>query len=424
MWTTFLTVLKVNLRNKTALFWMVLFPIVLATLFNGAFGNLEKGYSITPVPMAVVQDANWNKAAAAQVFVDALAGIDTDGTANTDSAANNAPGAASTDGDGTARVQLLTATAVESVDGAKRLLADGTAKGYLTADGNGRIGITLSRDAAFSAGDSVNGSALSITLAALDTVIDRYNRTDAVTRQTLVDNPQALMSQTFWNAVGAGSMTREVTLTNFKPDAMARYYYALLGMACLMAMGYAADAVSSAQANLSALGIRRSVSPLRHASQLLAGFLACWLCSFVALTIALAYIRYVCGVAIGGREPAAVLAVAVASFMASSAGSLLGTIPGQSDSKTGLVSAISCALSLFTGLYGGFAMQLSDWIARHAPVLATVNPAQQVVNLFYSLMYYDGYGPFLRTCGTLLAMSALFLVAGTVILRRQRYEHL
>lgn len=410
MWTTFLTVLKVNLRNKAALFWMVLFPIVLATLFTGVFGNLEKGYSVTPVPMAVVQDANWKKAAATQMFVDALAG---------NSSAANA------DDDGTARVQLLTVTATDSVDGAKRLLADGTAKGYLTADNAGRIGITLGRDTAFSAGDSVNGSALSITLAALDTVIDRYNRTDAVTRQTLVNNPQALMSQTFWNAVGSGSMTREVTLTNFKPDAMARYYYALLGMACLNALGYAADSVNMAQANLSALGIRRSVSPLHRSSQLLAGFLACWLCSFVALAVALAYTRYVCGVEIGGREPAAVLAVAVASFMASSAGSLLGAIPGLSASvKSGLVSAISCSLSLFTGLYGGFAMELSDWIARHAPVLAAINPAQQVVNLFYSLMYYDGYGPFLRTCGTLLAMSAVFLAAGTVMLRRQRYEHL
>ena len=81
-------------------------------------------------------------------------------------------------------------------------------------------------------------------------------------------------------------------------------------------------------------------------------------------------------------------------------------------------------MSLFTGLYGGFAMQISDWIARNAPILGTINPAQQVTNLFYDILYYDSYQPFITTCAVLLAMSAVFLLAGIAMLRRQRYEHL
>lgn len=42
MWTTFLVALKANLRNRSALFWMTVFPIVLATMFNGLFGGLAK----------------------------------------------------------------------------------------------------------------------------------------------------------------------------------------------------------------------------------------------------------------------------------------------------------------------------------------------------------------------------------------------
>ena len=94
------------------------------------------------------------------------------------------------------------------------------------------------------------------------------------------------------------------------------------------------------------------------------------------------------------------------------------------DTKYGLSSGIACTLSLFTGLYGGFAMQISDWIARNAPILGTINPAQQVTNLFYDILYYDSYQPFITTCAILLAMSAVFLLAGIAMLRRQRYEHL
>ncbi|MBW3087914.1 ABC transporter permease [Bifidobacterium sp. 82T24] len=423
MRTTFLTIMKVNLRNRIALFWLLLFPIILSTLFNGVFGNLEDGYKVKPVPMAVVADANWSKAVGAQSLVNALNGNGATGdTARNDEGRDEAD-TANDPADGR---RLLTVTETDSTRKAMRLLADGTAKGYLSADGGGRLVLTLSREAASASRAGTGESESGISISALSTVVDMYNRTDAMTRQTLQDNPKATTSRQFWNAVGnSANMTRETTLTNFKPDAMARYYYALLGMACLMAMSYATNAVSMVQANLSALGIRRTVAPLGRAAQLLAGFLACWLCSFVALLIALVYIRYVCDVGIGGREPAAVLAVAAASFMASSAGTLLGAVPRLSaDVKSALVSAISCTLSMFTGLYGGFAMQLSDWIARNAPVLGTINPAQQVVDLFYSLMYYDGYGPFIRTCVTLLVMSAVFLAVGMAVLRRQRYEHL
>ena len=47
MWTTFLVALKANLRNRSALFWMTVFPIVLATMFNGLFGGLAEAYELS-----------------------------------------------------------------------------------------------------------------------------------------------------------------------------------------------------------------------------------------------------------------------------------------------------------------------------------------------------------------------------------------
>ena len=150
---------------------------------------------------------------------------------------------------------------------AEQRLADGTANGYLTADNNGRLAMTVSRETAVTAKDSTQNSGLDISLAALRSVIDLYNRTDAVTRQTIADNPQAALSRNFWNSVGQNvDMTHETTLTHFQPDEIARYYYALLAMSCMMAMGYSISTVAAAQANLSALGIRRTVAPLSRAN--------------------------------------------------------------------------------------------------------------------------------------------------------------
>ena len=260
MWTTFLVALKANLRNRSALFWMTVFPIVLATMFNGLFGGLAEAYELKPVPMAVIEDTRWQQADGARTFVDALAG-------ETESASDDTTYAEIDQ-------KLLTITTVDTVKEAEQRLADGTANGYLTADNNGRLAMTVSRETAVTAKDSTQNSGLDISLAALRSVIDLYNRTDAVTRQTIADNPQAALSRNFWNSIGQSvDVTHETTLTHFQPNAIARYYYALLAMSCMIAMGYSISTVSTAQANLSALGIRRTVAPLSHARQLIAGFL-------------------------------------------------------------------------------------------------------------------------------------------------------
>ena len=90
MWTTFLVALKANLRNRSALFWMTVFPIVLATMFNGLFGGLAEAYELKPVPMAVIEDTRWQQADGARTFVDALAG-ETESASDDTTYAENRP---------------------------------------------------------------------------------------------------------------------------------------------------------------------------------------------------------------------------------------------------------------------------------------------------------------------------------------------
>ena len=69
-------------------------------------------------------------------------------------------------------------------------------------------------------------------------------------------------------------------------------------------------------------------------------------------------------------------------------------------------------------------MKLGDFVQREAPVLSDLTPARQVSLLFYDILYYDSYAPFLRTVGMLAAMGLFFLAIAIILLRRQRYEYL
>ena len=415
MWQTFLVNLKLHLREKTQLFWLFAFPIILATMFNGMFGNIAESFELHTLDVVVVEDTAWKASYGAQTLIDGL---------SSDSSASDTGGFAKVDSDGGSK--LVNATKVGSAAQAKRLLADGTVQGMLQVV-DGRLKLSVSQSTQSSASDVMaSSSGLNISLTVLGNIVDLYNRNTDVVTEIAKNNPTALMDSAVTGSIGsANGYTKEIQLTNFKPSGTARYYYALLGMAALMAMSFAINAVTMTQANLSALGIRRSVSPLPKLRQLLAGFLSSWLCSFLSLTVAMLYIRFGCRISLGGREWAAVGACLVASFAASAFGTLLGALPKiPTGAKHGLCTALACILSLFSGLYGQFAMQLSDQIAQQAPVLSLINPAQQITNLFYDILYYDNFKPFFTTAGILAAMSLVCLAVATVLLRRQRYEYL
>ncbi len=417
MLQTLLVNLKLHFREKSSLFWLFAFPIILATMFNGMFGNIAESYELHTIDVVVVDNDDWRASPGAQTLVDGISSGSDGDHEKADS------------GDG-AMPKLITATKTSSVQAANQLLSDGKTQGALSVDGEGKLQLTISQatqSSVTSVTDAMaSSSGLDISLTVLGNIVDLYNRNTDVVVNAVQHNPSALLDDAFTGSIGSLSgFMKEIQLTNFKPSSTARYYYALLGMVAMMAMNLAVNAVSMAQANLSALGIRRSVAPLPKLQQLLAGFLSSWICSFLSLTVDMLYIRFGCQISLGGREWAGLCACLMASFATSAFGTLIGALPGiPAGAKQGLCTALACILSLFSGLYGSFAMALSDQIAQHAPILSTLNPAQQVTNLFYDILYYDSFRPFLTTVGVLAAMSLVCLAAATVLLRRQRYEHL
>ena len=422
MWSTFLTAMRVNLREKSSLFWLFCFPILLSTMFLGMFGNLGATYEITTMRFAVVTDDAYCKAEGAQRLVAAM-----QRTPAAAQACGAAPDAMDIDADGADLRDLLDVTAVGTAGEATDLINDDhDVRGFLTVDDDGMLHMTISRATVSNANDAMGAPGLPVSLSILNGAIGMFNRQALTVAQIADTDPAVLRDAGFVAAMQeTPDFTRQVRLTNFKPDESARYYYALLAMTALMAMTFAVTTVCSTQANLSALGMRRSMAPLTRFHQLMGGFLASWLCTFCSLLVALLYIHFVCHVSFGDRWAATLLAIAVASFAANALGTLLGSLPRLSaGTKIGLTTALSCALSLLSGLYGSGAMALSDWIQRNAPIVATINPTQQVTNLFYDILYYDSYTPFFRTVGILLTMAVLALALATMFLRRQRYAHL
>lgn len=426
MWSTFLNTMRVNLREKSSVFWLFCFPIILSTMFMGMFGNIGEVYEIHTMRFAVVADANFCRATNARQMLHAMQRnpLRNEGCGNAMEGA--APDTASGQVGSELR-NLLELQAVSNVKEAKGLInADHGVRGYINATEDGLLNLTISRASVASVNDDTGNSGFSASLNILHGAVGVFNRRAITVTELLNTDSGVFRDATFTKEMGdTPTFTKVVSPTHFKPTESVRFYYALLAMTALMSMTFATTTVCATQANLSALGMRRSLAPLSKFNQLMGGFLASWLCASVSMVVATLYVHFVCKVDFGGRWPVLVLALLLASLTANALGTLIGSLPKlTSGVKIGITTALSCVLSIFSGLYGTGAMNLSDWTQRNAPGFAIVNPTQQITNLFYDLLHYDSYAPSLRTSGILLAMTVLALTLSTIFLRRQRYEHL
>ena len=426
MWSTFLNTMRVNLREKSSVFWLFCFPIILSTMFMGMFGNIGEVYEIHTMRFAVVADANFCRATNARQMLHAMQRnpLRNEGCGNAMEGA--APDTASGQVGSELR-NLLELQAVSNVKEAKGLInADHGVRGYINATEDGLLNLTISRASVASVNDDTGNSGFSASLNILHGAVGMFNRRAITVTELLNTDSGVFRDATFTKEMGdTPTFTKVVSPTHFKPTESVRFYYALLAMTALMSMTFATTTVCATQANLSALGMRRSLAPLSKFNQLMGGFLASWLCASVSMVVATLYVHFVCKVDFGGRWPVLVLALLLASLTANALGTLIGSLPKlTSGVKLGIPTALSGVLSIFSGLYGTGAMNLSDWTQRNAPGFAIVNPTQQITNLFYDLLHYDSYAPSLRTSGILLAMTVLALTLSTIFLRRQRYEHL
>ena len=397
MWNSFLINVKTSIRNTSSLFWVLAFPVILAALMLGIMGNLQDGYTAEAQHFAIVSDANWKASPGADELVSSL---------------SKKPKAGSDD------TQLLIPTTVATKAEANTRLDSRKDIGYLYAGPDGLVNMVLSdREAASIQSDATASEGIAVSI--LSASLGSFNQANSARAAIASPSNQILLQS------GGQTYTKQIRLTHIHPSMTAPYFFAVLAMACLIGASTAAEMIARTQPNLSALGARRASSPSPKWRQAAGAFLASWLVSAVSLLVAYIFVRTVCGVQTGGRDPIALIAIAVGTFMATAFGSMMGAIPKLStETKVGLVIGIDCTLSAFIGLYGSLAMDLNNAIQEHAPILHLLNPVKQVSNLFYDIVYYDSLAPFVRTCGILVTMAAIFLAICGLLLRKQRYEYL
>lgn len=377
--TGFVTRIKCAFRDKEMIFWTLLFPVMLATLFYFCFSNLDSADAFSPVKTAVVTDQDYRQAAGFQAALEEVSKEGED--------------------------RLLQLTRVETREEADRLLEDGRVEGYLTIEA-GAPKLTV-RD------DGLNQTILK-------SFLDQYLQISATAAHILERNPQAAQQGLLTDLMEQQEFTREISLSNAKPSHQLPYFYALIAMVCLYGSFQGLTSAFYLQANLSALGARRSMAPRKKLAMITADMLGSLAVHLLTMLVLLCYLLLVLRLDFGNQIGYLLLTVLVGSIVGVSLGALVGAaLRIKVEAKTAILITLSLACCFLAGL---MVEGISYAIQQNAPAAAWLNPAARISDAFYCLYYYDNHTRYFMDLGVLCAMAAIFGLGAMACLRRRKYE--
>jgi ABC-2 type transport system permease protein len=376
----FVTRFKCIVRDRQTMFWTLLFPIILATLFHFAFADIGKAYAFSKFNIAVINNSQFQKDTAFKSALNSVSGKSESSTS-----------------------QVL--FNVDYCDKAKAdaLLKDSKIEGYIDYDGSPKLIVKTS----------------GFNQSILKSFLDEYKQTKTAVTTIITNNPSSaasIMSDVSDDTV----YLKEVSQTKAKPDIMLNYFYALIGMACLYGGFFGLKEVTAIQANQSAQGARVNLAPVNKLKVFISSICAATAVQVICVYILFAFLSFALKIDFGTKVPFILLACLVSSFTGVSYGAFIASvIKGGEGLKTAVLISLTMVLSFLSGL---MMVQMKYIVQKNAPALALFNPANIISDTFYSLYYYDTYMRYFTNIGILLGFSAVFYFGVYLVMRRQRYE--
>ena len=367
-----------TIRNFSNMFWALLFPIILGTLFYLSFGSAG---------LESTGESRWDEIKVAVVK-------DTDSSENAQ-----------------AFEGFLTQMDGETLD----IQDISTESEALSALNEETIsGIFYVRDT-----PSLTVAKNGLNESILTSVLESYHQNAAMFREIAMTHPEKLP-----DALDAmndyRNTTAEVSLGGKDLNPNVQYFFALVAYACLSGAFLGVQSSIDGQANISALGARRSITPTHKLTLILIDMAVLLIIHFFNILILCLYITHVLGISLGNDVGALLLV----DFMGSMIGICLGVAIGcLARISYGMKIGVCVLFTLFPGFLAGLMFgNMKNIIELHCPIINRINPAAVLSDAFYCMGIYNDMERFTRCLVILAVMSTLLLTVAFLGIRRERYD--
>ena len=253
----------------------------------------------------------------------------------------------------------------------------------------------------------------------LTSVLESYNQNAAMFAEIARTHPEKLPDAI--EAVAEyRNATAEVSLGGKDLNPNIQYFFALIAYACLSGAFLGVQSSIDGQANISALGARRSITPTHKLTLILIDMAVLFIIHFFNILILCLYVTKALKISLGDDIGSLLLV----DFMGSMIGVCLGVAIGcLARISYNLKIGVCVLLTLFPGFLAGLMFgNMKNIIELNCPIINRINPAAVLSDAFYCMGIYNDMERFTRCLVILAVMSILLLTVAFLGIRRERYD--
>lgn len=373
--------LKALFKNKGLIFWSFAFPIIMATLFNMAFGNWEESEKFTSINIGIVTNEYFDNNIIAKNVFNSLS-------------------------DGDNKIFNIT---YASKDEVTNLLTDKKIEGI--------IEYTNSNPSIIINSNSVSSTIIKSVVDEIETNNTIFS--DLIKSGKYASNDMEEQVNKIIERINSTTInTKDISVK--KLDIAVIEYYSLLAMTCLYGGFIAMSAISNSLASASNRGKRVAISPIKKSTAILSSLCASFIVQLIGALLLLIYINI-----IGVNLHTNLISLFVITILGVLSGISIGLIVSvminkSEDTKLGIIIAISIALSVLSGMTG---VSLKYVIDSKIPFINKINPAAMITDGLYAV-YYENSTRFLNNIISLIIFISLLIVISILYMRRKKYDNI
>ncbi|MGL5348014.1 MAG: ABC transporter permease [Peptostreptococcaceae bacterium] len=371
--------IKCIIREKEMMFWTLLFPIILATLFNMSLANLSNAENFDKINIAVVESHKYKN----KNFLEIIKSV-SDDKGNDD----------------------LFDIEYTSIEKAKELLVNNHIEGYIYLDKD--IDVVVKK------------SGMNQTI--IKSFVDEYKQTSSTINTVITKNPQVLSNSNQENLLERNNYIKDVEISKHELDLSVNYFYTLIAMACMYGGFLGGNEVTYIQANQSAQGARTSVAPTHKLKLALASMAAATTIQLFNISVLIAYLYIALNVSFANNLGYIILICIIGTITGVTYGACISSILKKKEGiKIGILIGSTMTMSYLAGMMYD---KMKYIINSKMPIINYLNPVNLIADSFYSLYYYDTIEKLVINLAILCTFSIIFSIIIYLVLRGQKYASL
>lgn len=381
---------KTLFKNRMLIFWTFAFPIILGTLFNMAFSNIENGEKLDIINIAIINNDDFENNEAFKASFEEL------------SDENNE--------------DRLFNTQYTTEEKAKELLDNGEIVGYMKLKEDKPI-LTF-------ATSGINETIFKYVTEEIEQTSDIIkNLSETETQKQITSGNYNINYEEIYNKVIELAKEDEVKLKNISNSNLSYTmieFYTLIAMTCLYGGMLSMVSINQTLANMSNKGKRIAVSPTKKGTIILSSLLASYIAQLIGLAILFVYTLFVLKVDYGDNTCLIILLAMIGSFAGLTLGTFVGTLfKTNENAKTGILIALTMFWCYLSGMMG---ITMKYVVDKNVPIINKINPASMITDGLYSLYYYDTFDRYWFNIISLLIFAFVLMLISFFSLRRQKYD--